>query len=123
MAAVADAESRGAGDALFVAEDGTVLEATTANIWWRDGRTLTTPALSTGVLPGVTRSAITDLAQAEGFEVREGSFPLDALLGAEEAFTSSAIREIVPVVSVDGTAIRRGQIALRLQALLEAVDA
>ena len=121
MAAVAEAESRGAADALFVGEDGTVLEATTANVWWRTGDMLTTPALSTGVLPGVTRAAVTALARECGYDVREGSFPLGDLLAGDEAFTSSAIREVVPVASVDGRPLPRGEAAARLQALLEGI--
>lgn len=122
MAAVAEAESRGAGDALFVDEDGTVLEATTSNVWWRDGDELTTPELSTGVLAGVTRAAVADLARTAGYRVREGSFKLPALLAAEEVFVSSAVREIVPVVSIDGQELRRGAVAAELQGLLEAID-
>ena len=44
MMAVDEARARGAEDAVFVAGDGTVLEATTSNVWWRRGRTLFTPA-------------------------------------------------------------------------------
>ena len=122
MAAAADARSRGADDALFVDEGGIVLEATTSNVWWRDGDVLTTPAVTTGVLPGVTRAAVGALAREAGFRVREGAFPLGGLVRAEEAFTSSAVREIVPVAAVDGAAIRRGDAAGRLQELLEGID-
>ncbi|HZO97447.1 MAG TPA: aminotransferase class IV [Gaiellaceae bacterium] len=122
MAAAAEARARGADDALFVGEDGAVLEATTANVWWRDGDVLSTPALSTGVLPGVTRAVVAELAAGAGLRVREGTFALEALLGADEAFTSSAVRELVPVASVDGAPLRRGDAARRLQALLEQVD-
>ena len=122
MAAVAEAESRGADDALFLGEGDTVLEATTSNIWWRSGDVLTTPALTTGVLPGVTRAAVAELARDEGFRVQEGSFTLPVLLRADEAFTSSAVREIMPVIAVDGRELPRGDAAPRLQALLEQVD-
>jgi 4-amino-4-deoxychorismate lyase len=121
MAAVAEAELRGADDALFVGEGDTVLEATTANVWWRDGDVLTTPALSTGVLPGVTRGVVADLARDAGFRVREGGFTLGTLMRSEEAFTSSAVREIVPVAAVDARELRRGPAAGRLQGLLERV--
>jgi branched-subunit amino acid aminotransferase/4-amino-4-deoxychorismate lyase len=121
MAAIAEAERSGADDALFVGEDETVLEATTSNIWWRDGDLLTTPSVAAGVLPGVTRAAVATLARDAGYRVREGSFTLPALLRAEEAFTSSAVREIMPVIAVDGREIRRGEAAPRLQELLEAV--
>jgi branched-subunit amino acid aminotransferase/4-amino-4-deoxychorismate lyase len=121
MAAVADAERRGADDALFLGDRETVLEATTSNVWWRDGDVLTTPSVATGVLPGVTRAAVARLAREAGFRVREGSFTLPQLLRAEEAFTSSAVREIVPVVAIDGRELPRGDAAPRLQELLEAV--
>jgi branched-subunit amino acid aminotransferase/4-amino-4-deoxychorismate lyase len=121
MAAVAEAERRGADDALFIGEGDTVLEATTSNVWWRDGDVLTTPSLAAGVLPGVTRAAVLRLAREAGYRVREGEFTLAALLRAEEAFTSSAVREIVSVISVDGREIARGDAAQRLQRLLEGV--
>jgi 4-amino-4-deoxychorismate lyase len=122
MAAVADAESRGADDALFVDENGIVLEATTSNIWWREGDVLTTPALTTGVLAGVTRAVVAGLARKAGYRVREGAFTLASLVGAEEAFTSSAVREIMPVAAIDGRELRPGEAAARLQGLLEQLD-
>jgi 4-amino-4-deoxychorismate lyase len=121
MAAVAEAERRGADDALFLGEGETVLELTTSNAWWRDGDVLSTPATATGVLPGVTRGAIAELAREAGLRVREGVFTLPMLLRAEEAFASSAVREIVPVVSVDGRELGRGPAAGELQQLLAAV--
>jgi 4-amino-4-deoxychorismate lyase len=122
MAAVAEAERRGADDTLFLGEGGIVLEATTSNIWWRNDDVLTTPALSTGVLPGVTRATVAGLAAEAGYRVREGAFTLPQLLGADEAFLSSAVREVVPVIAIDGRELPRGEAAGRLQALLELVS-
>ena len=119
MAALAEAERRGADDALFLDEGDIVLEATTSNIWWRDDDVLSTPALSTGVLAGVTRGVVIRLAGDTGLRVREGVFTLSQLLGAGEAFTSSAVREIMPVIAVDGRELPRGAAAARLQELLE----
>jgi len=121
MAAVADAERRGADDALFVGEGEIVLEATTSNVWWRDGDVLTTPSIAAGVLPGVTRATVAGLARDAGYRVREGEFTLPALLRADEAFTSSAVREIMPVLAIDDSELPRGDAAPRLQELLEAV--
>jgi len=73
------------------------------------------------VLPGVTRAAVAGLARDAGFRVREGEFGLAALLRADEAFTSSAVREIMPVVAIDGREVPRGEAAPQLQNLLEAV--
>jgi branched-subunit amino acid aminotransferase/4-amino-4-deoxychorismate lyase len=122
LAAIAEASRQAADDALYLGEGETVLEATMANIWWRDGEVLTTPSLATGVLPGVTRAAVARLAAAAGYRVREGSFTLPLLLGADEAFTSSAVREIMPVIAIDARPLAAGPAAGRLQALLEQVD-
>ena len=121
LAAIAAAEKRGADDAIYLGEGETVLEGTMSNIWWREGDVLVTPSLATGVLPGVTRGAVAALARRAGYRIREGSFTLPALLRAEEAFTSSAVREIMPVIAVDGREIPRGEAAERLQSLLEQV--
>ena len=51
------------------------------------------------------------LARRAGYRLREGSFTLPALLNADEAFTSSAVREIMPVIAIDGRELRRGEAA------------
>jgi branched-subunit amino acid aminotransferase/4-amino-4-deoxychorismate lyase len=115
FAARREAERLAADDALLLGE-GMVLEAATANIWWRRGAQLSTPATSPGVLPGVTRGFVSSLEPAE-----EGTYPLAELLGADEAFLTSSIREVMPVVAVDGAQIgdgRPGPAATRLQAAL-----
>ncbi len=104
VAAEAEARHRGADDAVLVDLDGTVLEGTVTNIWWREGDTLVTPELELGILAGETRAALLGLAAEEGFAVETGAFPLDRLLAAEEVFTSSSVREVMPVVAVDGRA-------------------
>ena len=104
VAAEAEARRRGADDAVLVDVDGTVLEGTVTNIWWREGDTLLTPELELGILAGETRAALLGLAPEEGFAVETGAFPLDRLLAAEEVFTSSSVREVMPVVAVDGRA-------------------
>jgi branched-subunit amino acid aminotransferase/4-amino-4-deoxychorismate lyase len=118
MTAQDDALRAGADDALFVAPDGAVLEAPTANVWFREGRTLHTPALSLPLLAGVTRAALCDLAPALGYTVQEGRYDLARLLAADEVFLSSSVREVMPVVSVDRTPIELGGAARELQAAL-----
>ena len=109
MAARQEAERAGDHDALFVSSDGTVLEGTTANVWSREGDDLCTPTLELGILPGVTRAALLEVAAAEGTTVLEGAFPLERLLAADEAFVSSSIREVMPVVEIDGHSIGDGR--------------
>jgi branched-subunit amino acid aminotransferase/4-amino-4-deoxychorismate lyase len=118
MAAEAEAKRRGADEAVFVDADGVVLEGTVTNVWWRAGGTLRTPALELGILAGVTRAALLELAPACGYEVEQGVFRLDDLLAADEAFTSSSVREVMPLVEVDGRPLARGPAADALQQAL-----
>jgi 4-amino-4-deoxychorismate lyase len=123
MAAHDEAERRGAGDAIFVAADGSVLEGPTTNVWWRHGATLFTPALELGILAGVTRAWVLRLADAAGYRTEEGWFPLSHLASAEEAFTSSSIRELMPIVRLDDRLMgpgRPGPAAFSLHAALRA---
>ena len=118
MAAESEARARGADDAVFVRDDGVVLEGPVTNVWWRRGETLYTPSLDLGILAGVTRAV---LLGASAYDVGEGAYRLNELLGADEVFTSSSVREVMPVVSVDGHAFERGPAAAALQAALREV--
>jgi 4-amino-4-deoxychorismate lyase len=126
MAAEAEARRRGADDAVFLASGDVVLEGPVTNVWWRLGRVLYTPALDLGILAGVTRAALIAAAAELGYEVREGAFPLSHLASSEEAFTSSSVREVMPVVELDserlGTGVP-GSAAWELQAALRAAAA
>ena len=123
MAAEAEARRRGADDAVFLARGDIVLEGPVTNVWWRRERTLYTPALELGILAGVTRATLMEEAAGLGYDVREGAFPLDHLADADEAFTSSSVREVMPVVELDGRPVgdgRPGASALEVQAALRA---
>jgi len=121
MAAEAEARRRGVDEALFVDGDGIVLEGTVTNVWWRVGETLFTPGLDLGILAGVTRATMIELAPECGFGVEEGAYPLSQLLEAEEAFTTSSVREVMPLAEVDGKALGRGPAADALQSALRKV--
>ena len=108
MAAEAEARRRGADDAVFLASGNVVLEGPVTNVWWRRERVLYTPALELGILAGVTRATLVVEAGKLDYEVKEGAFPLDHLAGSEEAFTSSSIREVMPVVELDGRPLGPG---------------
>jgi 4-amino-4-deoxychorismate lyase len=118
MAAEAEAKQRGADEAIFVDAAQVVLEGTVTNVWWRRERTLYTPALGLGILAGVTRAALIDLAHAAGYAVEEGAYPLDELYAADEAFTSSSVREVMPLVEIDGRPLDRGPASDELQSAL-----
>ena len=121
MAARDEALRRGADDAVFLAADETVLEGPTTNVWWRRGQRLFTPALDLGILAGVTRAWVIRLAGDAGFEVADGWYPREEMASAEEVFTSSSVRELMPVVRLDGALVgegRPGAAAVALQAAL-----
>lgn len=108
MAAEAEARRRGADDAIFVANGDVVLEGPVTNVWWRHGSVLRTPSLELGILAGVTRAAVARLAPGLGYAVEEGAYTLTDLVRADEAFTSSSVREVMPVVRLDRSAIGDG---------------
>ena len=121
MAAQRAARARGADDAVLVGLGGELLEAPTASLWWRSGHTLHTPALDLGILAGITRAVLADLAPGLGLKVVEGVYTAEDLAAADEAFLSSSTREVMPVVEVDGAPVaggRPGPAAADLQAAL-----
>jgi branched-subunit amino acid aminotransferase/4-amino-4-deoxychorismate lyase len=117
MAAEAEAQRRDADDAVFVDGDGIVLEGPVTNVWWRRGDRLLTPSLDLGILAGVTRATVMDLARGR-WNVVEGRFGADELKGADEAFTSSSVRELMPIAAVDGERLPLGPAASELQEAL-----
>lgn len=119
IAAELAARERGVDDAILVDGDGIVLEGPVTNVWWREGpKALVTPGVELGILAGETRAALLELAETVGFAVETGAFALSRLLRADEVFTSSSIREVMPVVEVDGVAFTNGRAAATLQAAL-----
>jgi 4-amino-4-deoxychorismate lyase len=118
MAAENEAKRRGVDDAVFVDADGIVLEGPVTNIWWRRGSTLHTPSLELGILAGETRAALLELAAGCGYSVEEDMSTLADVAGADEVFTSSSVREVMPVIELDGRVIGHGSAAAELQAAL-----
>jgi 4-amino-4-deoxychorismate lyase len=108
MAAQREAKLRGADDAVFVSTELIVLEGPTSNVWFREGDTLCTPSLDLGILAGVTRDTLLHAAAEAGMQVVEDAFPLERMAAADEVFASSSIREVMPVVELDGKPVADG---------------
>jgi branched-chain amino acid aminotransferase len=107
--AIARAREEGAHEALFADPHGQVLEGASSNIFAVRGGRLETPPIQAGILGGITRDTVLELARRQGrVAVPRCLFPSD-LYGAEEVFLTSSIRELVPVVSIDGAAIGEGR--------------
>jgi branched-chain amino acid aminotransferase len=98
MQATRIAKAEGADEAVLVRPDGTVLEPPTSSIFWvsEEGK-LRAPALSDGVLESITRDRM-----IKALQVEEGTWNVDDLRGASEAFLGSTTREIQAVAAVDG---------------------
>ncbi|MGY4691859.1 aminodeoxychorismate lyase [Salibacterium sp. K-3] len=97
---IAGKRETGAGpgvEGLFLTEQGAVAEGIVSNIFWRRGDTLYTPSPETGILHGVTRAFVMQLAEKHGYYIREGRFSADHIRRAEEAFLTNSIQEIVPL--------------------------
>jgi branched-chain amino acid aminotransferase len=97
MQATRIAKGQGADEAVLIRPDGTVLEPPTSSVFWvSPAGELRTPALADGVLESITRDRM-----IKALQVEEGSWPIDDLRGAQEAFLASTTREIQGVASVD----------------------
>ena len=108
IVAFARAQRAGADDALFLDTEGHCSEATSSNLFVWTGDLLVTPPLSCAVLPGITRATVLELAAALGIDAAERAFAVDTLLGAREAFLTSSLRGLAPVVRVDESMIGDG---------------
>lgn len=103
----------GADDALFVDGDR-VLEATGANLFVVRGTRISTPP-DEGVLPGVTRSVVEELARRAGYDVGTEPVVVADLLDADEVVLTSSLREVYPARSIDGTELGRRGVAEALR--------
>lgn len=101
-----DAEGRGELDSLVRGLDGEVLEGTRCNVFaGRDGA-LVTPPVEAGVLPGVTRRLVVELAREQGLPLVERPLALAELLAADEVFVTSTMMEVMPIARIGETAWR-----------------
>jgi branched-subunit amino acid aminotransferase/4-amino-4-deoxychorismate lyase len=91
------AKERGCFEAIYRQSDGSLLEGTTSNLFVVNGGTISTPPLSAGVLPGVTRALVLGLARRLA-PVREEPVTEAALHSASEAFLTATSIEVVPIV-------------------------
>ena len=106
--ATREARAAGAHEALVLDAQGQVVEGSTSNVFALRGRELVTPPESAGILLGITRGFVLEAARDLGLAVAERTLSVEELLGSDEVFISSSIRELVPVVKVDGTTVASG---------------
>lgn len=104
-----EANRRGVDEGLFVTKDGEILEGTVSNIFIVDNDLLKTPPLG-GILPGITRRFILELARRLGLSCQETSIMKGDMEGCQEAFLTNSLLEVAPLIMVDGMPIGDGRI-------------
>jgi len=117
------AQRAGAEEALLVDNEARILEGASSNVFAVSGGKLLTPPLSFGILAGITRSRVLLVARELGIPVGERALLKTELANLEELFISSSIRELLPVVRVDGSVIGNGRPGALTQRLLAAFRA
>jgi branched-chain amino acid aminotransferase len=112
-----DARRRGAFEVVFRDGDGALLEGSASNLFLVLGKELRTPPLARGVLPGVTRARVLEVSP---WPSREADLYTGDLEGAEEAFLTGSLMEVVPVRRLGGVEIPLGPRADELLAAIRA---
>jgi branched-chain amino acid aminotransferase len=115
MLAVTEANKAGYDEAILLTPDGTVADGSGENIFVvRDG-VISTPDLATGILPGITRDSIIQIAQDMGYQVVEKAVIRSDLYLADEVFMSGTAAEVTPLRSVDDHELGVGPVTLEIQ--------
>ncbi|MNW55121.1 Branched-chain-amino-acid aminotransferase [compost metagenome] len=92
-----DAQS---AEGLQLTRDGHVAEGIVSNVFWIRENVLYTPALSTGILPGITRAVVLEIATEQGIPFIETLAAWQDLLQADEIFLTGSVAELVPVTTL-----------------------
>lgn len=115
------AKEQGAQEALYVDENNIVKEGAATNVWIVDaeGRLRTRPA-EHGILRGITRTTLMDVAKATGLDIHEEAFTVEEMMAAREVFITAATSICFPVVMVDGVTIANGHPGMTAQKIRDA---
>jgi len=98
----------GAYEAILCAGDGSIAEGSTSNVFAVVRGEVWTPQPEVGILDGITRAKVMDLARGAGIKLIERRIQPDELRGADEAFITSATRGVLPVTTIDGQPVATG---------------
>jgi branched-chain amino acid aminotransferase len=106
--ALREAHTAGYDDALFLDTRGFVAEASASNIFVWHRQQLMTPSYACGILPGITRAVVLELAKEMALPTVEGEITQADLIQGDEIFLTSSLRGIVPVVQVNQIPVGAG---------------
>jgi branched-chain amino acid aminotransferase len=108
--ALAEGKRAGAYESIMCNVSGHLVEGSTSNFFVVHKRAVRTPALEGGLLEGITRGRVIELAGEAGLRVDETILAPDDLRGADEAFLTSSIRGVLPITRVDGRPVADGAV-------------
>ncbi|MDG6998051.1 MAG: branched-chain amino acid transaminase [Nitrososphaerota archaeon] len=103
-----EAQRLGFSEAILLNVDGMVTEGSGENIFMVSDGKITTPPISAGALPGITRDSIIEITRKLGYEVEESNFTRSDLVLADEAFFTGTAAEVTPIREIDGRKIGNG---------------
>jgi branched-chain amino acid aminotransferase len=109
LLAFLEAEERGFSDAILCNAEGYVTEGTTFNIFYVRRGITATPPLDVGILDGITRKKVIQLAKLLGLPIREIRFTPEVLCAADEVFLTSSIKEVFPITQINDKKIGDGR--------------
>jgi branched-chain amino acid aminotransferase len=104
-----EANTRGAGEGLMLNHQGELAECTGDNIFLIQNGVIRTPDPASGILKGVTRDTVIDLARGIGIKVEECKLTPFDLYSADEAFLTGTAAEVIPMITIDGRNIGDGK--------------
>lgn len=109
LLALREAHRKKAYEAILLNPEGEVAEGSMSNVFLVVRGVVRTPPLTAGILEGITRELVIEVARERGSKVEERGFKPEALLKADEVFITASARQIVPIVQVDKTRIGDGK--------------
>jgi branched-chain amino acid aminotransferase len=107
--AVREAQAGGASEAILLNQEGQVAEGASTNVFLVKGGQVVTPPLAAGILEGITREIVLEVAREAGVAIREAAVTPADLRDADEVFVTSSTREVMPGRTLDGRPVGDGR--------------
>lgn len=112
MLARRELSEKDALDGILLTGQGFVTETTTSNLFWVKDGVLMTPPLDVGLLGGITRQVVLDIAREKGIKCIEKKTTMEEVFAADEVFVTNSMIEIMPVAFIDESQIGKGSFTL-----------
>lgn len=106
-----EAKKADAYEAIMMNSEGHITEGTISNVFFYRDDVLCTPSVECGILDGITRNIVLNVAVREGLTIKEGEFTRDELLAAQEVFITNTTMEVMPISRVDAVQYPAGRVA------------